>query len=227
MSCVVRTNRREDLAVRGTLNSFRLLHPLFALQGILDHLPNRPRRHTCALQTLLNPVRAGKPPPNTPGPSRKPLEPSSIVSEQGVKRSRIKKLMIPMPQHPSQDARVLHGLQRAPISTPPAVDLMPSPARAEDSRKPLKCRQRPLTLPNGFKRARSLFRRARGRTPTMYLYISHSVFVSFLGGHSEHLLLISVVANPNKLNTLLLICSRKKLLVDSADCSCSGIKNPC
>jgi len=142
MSCVVRTNRREDLAVRGTLNSFRLLHPLFALQGILDHLPNRPRRHTCALQTLLNPVRAGKPPPNTPGPSRKPLEPSSIVSEQGVKRSRIKKLMIPMPQHPSQDARVLHGLQRAPISTPPAVDLMPSPARAEDSRKPLKCRQR-------------------------------------------------------------------------------------
>jgi len=34
MNCVVRTIRREDLAVRGPLNTFKRLHPLFALQEI-------------------------------------------------------------------------------------------------------------------------------------------------------------------------------------------------
>jgi len=56
MNCVVRTIRMEDLAVRGPLNTFKRLHPLFALQEIRDHLPNRPRRQTRALRTLLNPV---------------------------------------------------------------------------------------------------------------------------------------------------------------------------
>jgi len=224
MSCVVRTNRREDLAVRGTLNSFRLLHPLFALQGILDHLPNRPRRHTCALLTLLNPVRAGKPPPNTPGPSRKPLEPSSNCERTG--RETLSNQETDDPNAPAPKPG-----RKGPAWTTESAHFHPTccrpNAKSSESGGLPKAAQVPPKTPNGFKRARSLFRRARGRTPTMYLYISHSVFVSFLGGHSEHLLLISVVANPNKLNTLLLICSRKKLLVDSADCSCSGIKNPC
>jgi len=219
MSCVVRTNRREDLAVRGTLNSFRLLHPLFALQGILDHLPNRPRRHTCL---------KSRPSRETPSeyPWTEPKTARTILNRERTGRETLSNQETDDPNAPAPKPG-----RKGPAWTTESAHFHPTccrpNAKSSESGGLPKAAQVPPKTPNGFKRARSLFRRARGRTPTMYLYISHSVFVSFLGGHSEHLLLISVVANPNKLNTLLLICSRKKLLVDSADCSCSGIKNPC
>jgi len=125
------------------LNSFRRLHPLFALQGILDHLTNRPRRHTRTLRTLLNPVRRSANPPNTPGPSRKPLEPSSIAKRKarnerretkGAKRTEIEEIDDPNALHPSPKSgrKGPAWTNEAPISTPPAVDLMPSLAKAEE-----------------------------------------------------------------------------------------------
>jgi hypothetical protein len=201
MSCVVRTNRREDLAVRGTLNSFRLLQPLFALQGILDHLPNRPRRHTCL---------KSRPSRETPSeyPWTEPKTARTILNRERTGRETLSNQETDDPNAPAPKPG-----RKGPAWTTESAHFHPTccrpNAKSSESGGLPKAAQVPPKTPNGFKRARSLFRRARGRTPTMYLYISHSVFVSFLGGHSEHLLLISVVANPNKLNTLLLICSRK------------------
>ncbi len=77
------------------------------------------KTHARTPNALKSPPKVRKSPPNTPGPSENRSNHPHLSANRAQNAPESKKLMIPMPQHPSQDARVRHGLLiPTPVTTP-------------------------------------------------------------------------------------------------------------